>query len=194
MQAVISFIVFMITIMVIGYIIGIFALGAFNIAQLGQTLLTLNSVAQQTTIGQIETYFFHVSGVIIILLQLARVFMSYLRTQEIGILRVVELGIIAGLFEVLFDAKDYPIETQYLLTALILVLSAFYLYIRFVRGVNDLTTVVVMPAESEIALTEPRPTVREAVSVMPKRTPVRRAAISKKTTRTVRTKKATATK
>lgn len=192
LQAVISFIVFMITIIVIGYIVGIFALGIFGIAQVAQSLFSLAPDAQQATITVIETSFFHMAGVIIILLQLARIFTHYLRTQEVGVLRVIELGIVGGLFEMLFDTKQYPIDTQYVLTALIIVWSGFYLYIRFVRGVTEMTTLAAIAPEPvpaaavEVAVTEAAPIVPEA---KPRRA-AKRAAVAKKATRTAETKKA----
>lgn len=139
LNACVSFVVFITTVTLVLYMVISFATGVFDVIQLLRETALLDSEERQTIFKALNSGFLHNIAILIILLQVYRILVEYLRQRQLELKSVVEIVIIASVLELLFNFQQYTPDMRIVLAALGITFLGLYAFRYDVLGrfLND---------------------------------------------------------
>tara|TARA_B100000745_G_scaffold282408_1_gene215725 strand:+ start:174 stop:656 length:483 start_codon:yes stop_codon:yes gene_type:complete len=124
----ISFVAFITALALVAYMLIAFITGMFDLSLLMFDTVFLDPAERQSIFNGINADFLHNIAVLLILMKAYRILVEYMRYHHIDIKFMVEIGIIAGVLELLFNSKQYTEDMQIILAAMSILFLAVYAF------------------------------------------------------------------
>lgn len=134
LNACVSFVVFITTVTLVLYMVISFATGVFDVIQLLRETALLDSEERQMIFKTLNSGFLHNIAVLIILLQIYRILVEYLRNKHLDLKFIVEIAVIASVLELLFNFQQYTPDMRIVLAALGITFLGLYAFRYDVLG------------------------------------------------------------
>ncbi len=135
----VSFVAFITTLSLVIYMLVAFVTGTMDVAVLMFDTVFLSPVDRQQILNSLNGDFLHNVAVLLILMKAYRILVDYMRFHHVDIKFMVEIGIIAGILELLFNSSEYTSYMQLLLAAMTVSFLAIYVfrYDSLVKAMED---------------------------------------------------------
>ena len=124
----ISFVAFITALSLVIYMLIAFVTGVFDVSLTMFDTLFLDPAERQPIFNVINGEFLHNIAVLLILMKAYRILVEYMRYHHIDIKFMVEIGIIAGILELLFNFKQYTDDMRLILAGMSVLFLAVYAF------------------------------------------------------------------
>lgn len=131
----ISLVAFVISLVLIIYMLVTFVAGMFDTAMLLSETIFMTSTERQSVFLVLNANFLYNLAILVVLMKANTVVTSYMRTHEIAVKHVIELVIIAIVLEFTFNANAHSDTWQYVAALLGASLFAVYAFRYHVRAI-----------------------------------------------------------
>ena len=124
----ISFIAFITALSLVTYMLVSFISGMFDLSLLMYDTVFLDPAERQSIFNILNSDFLHNIAVLLILMKAYRILVEYMKFHHIDIKFMVEIGIIAGILELLFNYQNYADDMRIILATMTISFLAIYAF------------------------------------------------------------------
>ncbi len=128
LNACISFVAFITALSLVVYMLIAFITGMFDVSLVMFDTIFLSPTERQAIFNTINADFLHNIAVLLILMKAYRILVEYMRFHHIDIKFMVEIAIIAGVLELLFNSKQYTDDMRMILAVMSILFLAIYAF------------------------------------------------------------------
>ncbi len=141
----ISFVAFTTILSLVVYMLISFVTGLMDVGVLMFDTVFLEPAERQSIFNALNSEFLHNVAVLLILMKAYRILVDYMRYHHVDVKFMVEIGIIAGVLELLFNSSEYTDRMQVILAAMTISFLFIYVfkYENLVRAMKESQTSMV---------------------------------------------------
>lgn len=124
----ISFISFISALSLVVYMLVVFVSGIFDISLTVFSTVFIEPTERQRILSEISQAVLHTFAFLLILIQVFRLFIEFMRSHVLSVQHTIELVIVVTVLELLFNSQAYPEQMQLVLAGAGVIFSAIYAF------------------------------------------------------------------